>query len=174
MPRTARVAMLKTHVWTKAGPGLKSAWEAARSLLVEQGYRPVDLELPAEFARMTEWHSNLMAHESRAMFLGHAMTDRDQLDKVILNIFDRGATLTPERIRETYDSVARLRPVWDEIAQGYDLIITPSTTDSAPEGLGWTGDAVCNTFLPFLGVSTANMAVYSVSTPCGQLCMCRQ
>lgn len=142
IPPNAKVAMLQTHVWPKAGPGLQQAWQEARRLLEAQGYRPEAIELPAEFANMTEWHADLMAHESRAMFLGHYLSDKDQLDSVIVKIFERGATLTPEKVRKMYDGVGRLRAQWDEIAAQYDLIITPSTTDSAPEGLGWTGDAV--------------------------------
>lgn len=142
IPPTAKVAMLRTHVWPKAGPGLQQAWQEARRLLEAQGYHPEALELPAEFANMTEWHADLTAHESRAMFLGHYLADKDQLDKVIVSIFERGATLTPEKVRKMYDGVGHLRSQWDEIAAQYDLIVTPSTTDSAPEGLGWTGDAV--------------------------------
>lgn len=43
---------------------------------------------------------------------------------------------------EAYDGCARCRPVWDEIANQYDAIITPSAVDEAPLGLGSTGDAV--------------------------------
>lgn len=43
--------------------------------------------------------------------------------------------------------VARLRPVWDEIASRYDAVVVPSAVDEAPVGLGYTGDAV--SFLSF-------------------------
>lgn len=147
LPQTARVGMLKTHVWAeKAGPGLKSAWEEAKRLLTQAGYAPQEVQLPEEFASMTPYHANLMAHESRSMFLGYYLSPdtRPQLDSVITSILERGLTLTTQEIRETYDGVARLRPQWDEFAREWDMVITPSTTDSAPEGLEWTGDACFN------------------------------
>jgi hypothetical protein len=43
---------------------------------------------------------------------------------------------------EAYDNCARLRPVWDRIAAGYDFVVTPSVVDEAPLGLDNTGDMV--------------------------------
>jgi Asp-tRNA(Asn)/Glu-tRNA(Gln) amidotransferase A subunit family amidase len=39
------------------------------------------------------------------------------------------------------DELARLRPIFDEIASEYDAIVTPSAPGAAPEGLEWTGDS---------------------------------
>jgi len=41
-----------------------------------------------------------------------------------------------------YDNVAKLRPIWDQIASQYDAILTPSAIDEAPLGINSTGDAV--------------------------------
>jgi Asp-tRNA(Asn)/Glu-tRNA(Gln) amidotransferase A subunit family amidase len=157
IPLKGKVAMLKTHVWPKAGPGLIKAWDQLRSALEVAGYIPTDLELPEEFSKMTDWHANLMSHESRAMFLGHVLADRDKIDPIILNIFDKGRHLTSQTIRETYDGIARLRSAWDDIANDYDLIITPSTTDSAPESLKWTGDACFNAMWTALHAPCVNV-----------------
>lgn len=43
---------------------------------------------------------------------------------------------------ESQDEAARLRPIWDEFANQYDAIITPSVPDEAPYGLESTGDSV--------------------------------
>lgn len=49
--------------------------------------------------------------------------------------------LTRKEILEAYDGCVRLRPVFDEIAVKYDVIITPTAPDEAPEGFK-TGDGV--------------------------------
>lgn len=157
IPAQAKVAMIQTHVWPKAGPGLHKAWQEAWRLLEARGYTPQAVSLPSEFSNMTEWHANLMAHESRAQFQGHYLTSKELLDPVIVDIYERGATLSPETIRETYNGVGRLRERWDEFAAQYDLIVTPSTTDSAPEGLGWTGDACFNAMWSALHAPSVNV-----------------
>lgn len=43
---------------------------------------------------------------------------------------------------EAHDGIARLRADWDQIARNYDIIVTPSAVDEAPEGLKDTGIAV--------------------------------
>lgn len=144
LPRTAKVAMLKTHVWPKAGPGLITAWEEAKRLLTQAGYTPEEVELPVEFENMTQWHANFMGFEGKTGHLGHYLTRKDQLDSIIVSHLERGLTMSSDVMRETYNGVARLRPQWDDFAAQYDMIITPSTTDSAPEGLEWTGDACFN------------------------------
>jgi Asp-tRNA(Asn)/Glu-tRNA(Gln) amidotransferase A subunit family amidase len=149
--------MLQSHVWPKAGPGLHAAWDRTSQLLQARGYQPQNVLLPDEFAKMSEWHSILTSHESRSSFLGHYLARKDQLDKVIVNIFERGASLTADVIKETYDGVAKLRVQWDEFASQYDLIITPSTTDSAPEGLTWTGDACFNAMWTALHCPAVNV-----------------
>jgi Asp-tRNA(Asn)/Glu-tRNA(Gln) amidotransferase A subunit family amidase len=156
-PPTAKIAMLQTHVWPKAGPGLHAAWQRTHDLLLARGYTPEAASLPSDFSNMTQWHANLMAHESRAQFQGHYLTNKAALDHVIVDIYHRGATLSPDTIRETYNGVARLRELWDEWAAQYDLIVTPSTTDSAPEGLGWTGDACFNAMWTALHAPSVNV-----------------
>lgn len=57
-------------MWPKAGPGLKAAWERARSLLTHRGADVEDIELPEEFSNLATWHPTVVAGESRASFRG--------------------------------------------------------------------------------------------------------
>jgi Asp-tRNA(Asn)/Glu-tRNA(Gln) amidotransferase A subunit family amidase len=66
----SKIAFLKTHVWPKAGPGTKAAWEKAKELLSKEGARVEEIELPAEFAKITDWHAAVLAGEGRTSFLG--------------------------------------------------------------------------------------------------------
>ena len=49
--------------------------------------------------------------------------------------------LTRKEILEAYDGCARVRPVFDDLASKYDIIITPTAPDEAREGFK-TGDGV--------------------------------
>lgn len=62
--------MIKTHVWPKAGPGTKAAFEKAKTLLEDKGAKVADVELPQDFAGISEWHGDVMKGEGRSSFLG--------------------------------------------------------------------------------------------------------
>lgn len=64
------------------------------------------------------------------------------MNKKIVGHVENTTKLSRKAQLESYDSCARLRPVWDEIASKFDAIITPSVVDEAPIGIASTGDAV--------------------------------
>jgi Asp-tRNA(Asn)/Glu-tRNA(Gln) amidotransferase A subunit family amidase len=66
----AKVAFCKSPVWEKAGPGTQKAFEKAQELLKKSGATVEDLELPADFTKIQEWHANVLAGEGRTSFLG--------------------------------------------------------------------------------------------------------
>lgn len=66
----SKIAFVKTHVWPKAGPGGKGAWEKAKTLLEGKGAKVEEVELPAEFEKIADWHANVLAGEGRTSFLG--------------------------------------------------------------------------------------------------------
>lgn len=66
----AKIAFTKTHIWPKAGPGLKAAWEKAKALLESKGAVVEELEMPEEFGNITEWHDRVCKGEGRSSFLG--------------------------------------------------------------------------------------------------------
>ena len=62
--------------------------------------------------------------------------------KITCHVENSSPKLSRKAQLEAYDGCARLRPVWDEIASRYDIVITPSVVDEAPLGITNTGDAV--------------------------------
>lgn len=66
----SKIAFCKTHVWHKAGPGTKNAWEKAKKILESKGAKVEEIELPSEFEKITAWHRNVLAGEGRTSFLG--------------------------------------------------------------------------------------------------------
>lgn len=66
----SKIAFVKTHVWPKAGPGTKNAWEKAKKLLEGKGASVEEVELPADFEKIKDWHANVLAGEGRTSFLG--------------------------------------------------------------------------------------------------------
>lgn len=154
---TAKIALLKTHIWPKATPGLRSAWNQVSDLLACHSAAVTDLELPPAFSSHSEYHANILAREAYSSFLGHYLSTPSKLDTNIHELMHRGTRITPVGLRRTYDSCASLRTQWDAIAAEYDIIITPSVVDEAPRGLDHTGDASFCSLWTLLHAPVANV-----------------
>jgi Asp-tRNA(Asn)/Glu-tRNA(Gln) amidotransferase A subunit family amidase len=66
----SKIAFAKTHVWPKATGGTHAAWTKAKSLLEKAGAMVEEIELPADFEKITDWHGKVLAGEGRTSFLG--------------------------------------------------------------------------------------------------------
>jgi len=165
----AKIAFCRTHVWPKAGQGTEAAFEKARKLLEGRGAVVQDIDLPEDFASVSDWHAAVLAGEGRTSFLGreliipfgraspatlhllmHAteyLHDKDKLATFLHGHVENQGQLSRKAQLEAYDGCARLRPMWDDIASHFDAVITPSVPDVAPVGLENTGDAsFCSTW----------------------------
>jgi amidase len=93
---------------------------------------------------MGEWHRNILHMEGQSSFLGDYLTHPDQLDPWVIKHAENDTATTRREQLDSYDNIARLRPVIDAIAAKYTALITPSVTEEAPvmeEPLRFTGDA---------------------------------
>ncbi|KAJ5740998.1 hypothetical protein N7493_000870 [Penicillium malachiteum] len=151
----ARLAFCKTPGWSLVGSGTRSAWEAGQALLSRAGATVSDLQLPAEFAKVKEWHLTILASEARAAFLGNYLLAKEKMDPSLVALVEQ----IPDRKRQlaAYDGIARLRPLWDTISEKYHAIVVPSAVDEAPKGLGNTGDPFVCAMWTMLGVPVINI-----------------
>lgn len=140
----AKFGFVKTNVWPEAKPAVVSAWEKAKTLLVAAGAEVEEVDLPSEFDNMGEWHRNLMHMEGQSSFLGDFLNNETQLNPWVINHVINDSGTTRREQLDSYDSIAKLRPVIDSIAAKYTALITPSATEEAPimdKTLRATGDA---------------------------------
>jgi Asp-tRNA(Asn)/Glu-tRNA(Gln) amidotransferase A subunit family amidase len=136
-----RIGLLQTHVWPKAGQGLKSIWDKIRVILACEGATISDLTLPMQFSSHPDYYAHVIASDAYSSFLGYALRSPHGLHRAILATVSKGTEITPKVLQKTYDDCAMLRSLWDAIADQYDIIITPSVPEEAPQGLEYTGDA---------------------------------
>lgn len=76
---------------------------------------------------------------------------KDKMHPMLHGHVENRTNLTRKAQLEAYDGCASLRPVWDDIANQYDAVFTPSVVDEAPVGIESTGDAVSSSphLIPF-------------------------
>ncbi|EFY89998.1 glutamyl-tRNA(Gln) amidotransferase subunit A [Metarhizium acridum CQMa 102] len=139
----ARIAFIKTHIWPEALSGTQTAWKLAHRLLAESGAKIEHVELPERFGNCPGWRETVVAEEARAAFLPKYLEDKTKLHADIVALVESTSVPSQKKLLEAHDGIARLRKEWDQIASQYDIIITPSAIDEAPEGLENTGTAAC-------------------------------
>ena len=143
----ANIGFCKTHNWPKAGTGTRNAMEKAKDILKKHSATIEDVELPDDFGKVLDWHAAVLNAEGKASFLGHYLTDKSLLHDDIVGYAENRKKVSHKEQLEAYDNCARLRPIWDDIARKYDMILTPSIIDEAPVGPENTGDMVSGRIL---------------------------
>jgi Asp-tRNA(Asn)/Glu-tRNA(Gln) amidotransferase A subunit family amidase len=68
----------------------------------------------------------------------------DRLHEQFRDMAENRGGITGAMIVEAYDLAADCRKAFDAMFEGFDVVLTPSATGEAPEGLHTTGDFVFN------------------------------
>lgn len=94
--------------------------------------------------------------------------DKSKIHGDIVKLVEAEHLPSAKEVLEAHDGIARLRAEWDQIARNYDVIITPSAIDEAPEGLENTGIAVGPSSgmveITYICMQYTYMVLYSHST----------
>ncbi|KAL2827456.1 amidase signature domain-containing protein [Aspergillus pseudoustus] len=138
----AKFGLVKTSVWNNAGQGTIAAMEKAAKLLKGHGAIVEEIQLPAEFDNMPDWHAAILAGDGRTSFLSEYRRDKSKLSEWLVGQVENTEGYTRAQHLTALDGVASLRPRIDEIAGRYAALLTPSVPDEAPVGLQRTGSAV--------------------------------
>ncbi len=152
----ARIGICRSPVWEKAQPATQAALKAGVEALKRAGAVPVELDLPAPFEAIHDAHRKILRREGRSAFLSeYAATPEIHEDfKAIVENRDNYGV---EETRRAYRLADECRAIFDDIAAGYDLILTPSATGEAPLGIELTGDASFNSMWTLLQVPVVNV-----------------
>jgi len=140
----ARIGVCRSPFWDKAEEGTHQALAQAAKRLAAAGAKVEDLELPAEFGGLGPAQLTIIAMEGKAAFLDLYRRRHELLHDEFRALVENRKKLSYADLRAAYDLAGRCRPVFDEIARGYDAIITPAAPGEAPLGLNTNGDPVFN------------------------------
>uniref|UniRef100_A0A0B7KFE5 Amidase domain-containing protein n=1 Tax=Bionectria ochroleuca TaxID=29856 RepID=A0A0B7KFE5_BIOOC len=156
-PSSCRVALIRSPMWPKAGPGTRGAWEQADRVLQQAGATVVHVELPNVFNRCYDWRETIVSSEARAAFLPRYLQAKEQLHSSIRKYVESKEYPSGEAVCEAYDCIGQLRNRWDKIAGEFDFVLTPSVPDEAPVGLEWTGSSAFCTLWTILHAPALNV-----------------
>ncbi|KPM43268.1 hypothetical protein AK830_g3256 [Neonectria ditissima] len=140
----ARFALVKSPVWPKAGPGTIAAMERAAQILRDAGASVEEVALPPEFDNLLAMQNQVLQAEAGVAFYREYNTARDGMSDKLVDMAANIDTCSKKEFLRAFDTIASLRPKFDQIAEGYTAIITPSSVDVAPVGIEWTGNSDFN------------------------------
>lgn len=141
----AKFGILRTPVWSSAGPGTAAAMDRAAQILRDHGAEVEDVELPPKFSNLPHWHEIIFEVDGSTAFLPEYRTDKDKLAPFLIqHVESRRSRFSHAEELRAFDGVAALRPQMDEILGRYAAVITPSVPDEAPLGQKKTGNPVFN------------------------------
>ena len=146
-----RVGFARTPTWDACEPSVVVAMEKAAGLLESAGAVVSDLDLAGPFDRIHEAHRAILDCEGRSAVLNEVRTTPGIHDEFVAKVENRQGE-TPESLREAYRLADDCRGHFDDIASGYDIVMTPSATSEAPVGLESTGNPAMNSMWTVLQV----------------------
>ncbi|KAK3899282.1 amidase signature domain-containing protein [Staphylotrichum tortipilum] len=161
--RATSVALVKTPMWSWAGPGTVAAMEKAARILRDSGVDVHEVSLPQELGdlqTLKRMQKVIMSGEARAAFLREYMVDNAQLGPEIAALVENSAKYSRKQMAESLDRYAAIRPIADKFVGGYAAIITPSAVDEAPLGLDNMGSAAFNTLWTGLHMPVINIPAF--------------
>jgi Asp-tRNA(Asn)/Glu-tRNA(Gln) amidotransferase A subunit family amidase len=153
-PAPPRIAFVKTPIWPKADAETQ---EAFTRLAQQIGSHVTEVSLPEWFADAIEWHGTIMQADLAKSFAYEYELGRDRLSNTLRNMIEYGQKCLAVEYNLALDHVRRLNEYLHQIFAGHDVIMTPSTTGTAPHGLEATGSPIFCTLWTLAGVPAINL-----------------
>ena len=149
--RPPRLGWLAGFPWTGIDASATDALNAAKARLREQGADIVGVDLPAAWRDANAVHRTIMMREGADALGVLQRRERKRMSEKLNAALDEGSAIS----RADYESALHRRN--DAIAAfaqwlaGFDAVIAPPATGTAPEGLESTGDPACCTLWSLVG-----------------------
>jgi Asp-tRNA(Asn)/Glu-tRNA(Gln) amidotransferase A subunit family amidase len=157
-----RFALMQTAGWDKASDGARAALAAAVERLGALGVTVADRRTDAGVDAFERTMSEAVAVTFRIFDwelrwpLG-SYAKHDGLSEGIRKRLASGQALTLDDYRQALRRRQEIRDEYEQVASGYDAVITLGATGAAPVGLSWTGDPVFNIPASLLGVPAVSL-----------------
>lgn len=151
-----RIGICRSPAWHKAEPQTEATLAAGIAALTQAGAILVDLDLPDLFDGLPDAHRKILRREGRSAFLNEYVATPD-LHEDFKAIVENRDNYSVADTRNAYRTADACRALFDDIASGYDVVLTPSTIGEAPLGIDRTGDASFNSMWTLLQVPVVNV-----------------
>ena len=140
-----RVGLCRTPAWEAAEAATQALIEETASRLSAKGARLGEAALAPEFGDILDRHRDIFYFEAARNYAYEYDFRREELSAVLRDtVLAAGREVPLARYIESIEAADAYRAHLDDLFGDFDLLLAPSATGEAPEGLGSTGDARFN------------------------------
>jgi Asp-tRNA(Asn)/Glu-tRNA(Gln) amidotransferase A subunit family amidase len=154
---TLRIGLFPSPAWSQAGPDTQRAWEIATAALARNSDSCQDVAMPQDFGELIQLQKDVMTFEMARSLSHERLRHRAALSPQLVDLLDAGMAIDgathAARLQRTADWRLRI----DALFERHDVLLTPSTTGVAPQGLAATGDPLFCRSWSLLGLPAVHL-----------------
>ena len=152
-----RIGLFQTPDWPQADTDTQSAWAQATQALVSHTDACQDVAMPQDFAALVQLQKDVMGFEMARALSHERLRHRDQLSPQLQQLLDAGMALPGAFHAANLALTADWRLRIDALFERHDVLLTPSATGEAPEGITVTGDPLFCRSWSLLGLPSVHL-----------------
>jgi Asp-tRNA(Asn)/Glu-tRNA(Gln) amidotransferase A subunit family amidase len=150
-PASPRIAVLREHPWPSASEDMVAAVDAAARAAAAGMARVRDLKLPPVVVAAFKVHGTIQSYEAARSLAFEYERHRDRLSKNLREMIESGMKIPADAYDEARRTASRGRQSLGDLMSDFDVILSASAPDAAPEGLGSTGTSTFNRLWTLMG-----------------------
>ena len=154
---TLRIGLFQSPSWPQAEADTHKAWEQATHALAKNSDHCQDLTLSQDFGELIQLQKDVMTYEMARSLSFERLRHREALSPALQALLDAGMTITGATHAANLQRTADWRLRIDALFERHDVLLTPSTTGVAPEGLAATGDPLFCRSWSLLGLPAVHL-----------------
>jgi Asp-tRNA(Asn)/Glu-tRNA(Gln) amidotransferase A subunit family amidase len=154
---TLRIGLFPSPSWPQADADTQRAWEIATSALARHSDTCQDVAMPQNFDELIQLQKDVMTFEMARSLSHERLHHRAALSPQLVALLDAGMAISGATHQAHLQRTADWRLRIDSLFERHDVLLTPSTTGVAPEGLGATGDPLFCRSWSLLGLPAVHL-----------------
>ncbi|HBH38212.1 MAG TPA: amidase [Curvibacter sp.] len=152
-----RIGLFPSPSWPEADADTQKAWEQATQALAKNSDHCQDQALVQDFGELIQLQKDVMSYEMARSLSFERLRHREALSPALQALLDTGMAISGAQHAANLQRTADWRLRIDALFERHDVLLTPSTTGAAPEGLAATGDPLFCRSWSLLGLPAVHL-----------------
>ena len=156
-PAAPRIGLFRSPAWAQADADTQAAWAQAVRALAPQAADCREADEPPDFDTLIPLQKDVMSFEMARALSHERLRHRGALSERLLTLFDEGMAISGATHAANLARTAEWRLRIDALFERHDVLLAPSATGEAPEGIAATGDPLFCRSWTLLGLPSVHL-----------------
>lgn len=152
-----RIGLFPSPSWPEADADMQKAWAQATQALAKNSDHCQDQALVQDFGELIQLQKDVMSYEMARSLSFERLRHREALSPALQALLDAGMAISGAQHAANLQRTSDWRLRIDALFERHDVLLTPSTTGAAPEGLTATGDPLFCRSWSLLGLPSVHL-----------------